>query len=151
MPPAFSLQSVLDVRHNRVEALEIELGRLLAMQLNAQNLLAGLCETQKDLMNHLAEAQQGEIDLFKIRVLHDDLRVVGERMETVKEELSRLEMQIEKKRRDLVAARQEEETLQILRRKRLEAYQAEQERLEMAFQDDLYIAQAFRQRYQEIE
>lgn len=149
MPPAFSLQSVLDVRHNRVEALEIELGRLLAMQLNAQNLLAGLCETQKKLMNQLVEAQQGEMDLFKIRVLHDDLRVVGERMEAVKEELSRLEMQIERKRRDLVAARQEEETLQILRRKRLEAYQAEQTRLEMAFQDDLYIAQAFRQRYQE--
>lgn len=150
MPPAFSLQSVLDVRHNRVEALEIELGRLLAMQLNAKNLLSGLCETQKGLMSQLAEAQQGEIDLFEVRILHDDLRAVGERMETVKEELSRLEMQIERKRRELVTARQEEETLQILRRKRLEAYQAEQARLEMAFQDDLYIVQAFRQRYQEI-
>ena len=30
MPPKFSLQTVLDVRHSRVEALEIELGKLFA-------------------------------------------------------------------------------------------------------------------------
>ncbi len=29
MPPKFSLQTVLDVRHSKVEALEIELGQLM--------------------------------------------------------------------------------------------------------------------------
>ncbi len=149
MPPAFNLQSVLDVRHSRVEALEIELGKLLALQLNAQNLLAELRSTQRTLMSELAGAQQGEIDLFAISVLRKNIQAIGERMDFVEEKLRQISVEVERKRKELILAKQEEETLQILNRKRIEAYNAEQARLESAVQDDIYIAQAFRQRYQE--
>jgi len=39
MPPKFSLQPVLDYRHNRVEVLEVELGRLLQTQKLGQTIL----------------------------------------------------------------------------------------------------------------
>jgi flagellar biosynthesis chaperone FliJ len=47
-----------------------------------------------------------------------------------------------------VAAKQSEETLEILKRKRYEVYLAEQLQIESRAQDDIYIAQAFRNQQQ---
>jgi flagellar biosynthesis chaperone FliJ len=55
---------------------------------------------------------------------------------------------VEDKRAELVAAKQSEETLEILKRKRHEVYLAEQLQIESRAQDDIYIAQAFRNQQQ---
>jgi flagellar export protein FliJ len=148
MPPTFNLQSVLDVRHTRVESLEIELSKLLALQQAAQALLASLQALQEELFEKLAAAQTGDLDLFQISVLRANILQTDERIQRVEQELGKLNRAVESKRLELIEAKQEEETLQILKRKRVEMYNVEQAQIEARSQDDLYIASAFRQRQQ---
>jgi flagellar biosynthesis chaperone FliJ len=56
------------------------------------------------------------------------------------------QVEADNKRKELIAARQDEETLQILKRKRIEIYNQEQAMIEARQQDEIYIAQAYRQR-----
>jgi flagellar export protein FliJ len=149
MPPLFSLQSVLDVRHSRVEALEIELSRLLSMRNEAEALKKLLSDLEEELFDKLTAAQSGDLDMFQISVLRANILQTDERIQRVEVEIARLSRSVEAKRKELVEARQEEETLQILKRKQLEVYQAEQAQIETRNQDDLYIATAFRQRQQQ--
>ena len=146
MPPKFNLQNVLDVRHNKVEVLEVELGKLLAQQLNTRTLLNSLQELEDNFMEQLGTAQMGEIDMFTITVLRSNILKVGEHIVRVRKELQQMELTVERKRKELVEAKQAEETLQILKRKRLETYNAEQAQIEASAQDDIYIARAFRTR-----
>ena len=44
MSPKFSLQNVLDLRHGKVELLEIELGKLLSVHRETQTLFSSLQE-----------------------------------------------------------------------------------------------------------
>ena len=63
-------------------------------------------------------------------------------------ELKKQAKEIEEKRTYLVQAKQSEETLEILKRKRHEIYTAEQIQIEAQVQDDIYIARAFRNQQQ---
>jgi len=140
MLPKFSLQSVLDYRSSVVEALEIELGRLMAELLNAKNRLAALKEEQTNLIQNLREAMQGELDLVKISHLRSNVEMLAEVIENQEQEVRRLEILTEAKRHELVKARQDEEVLEILKEKAIEAFQQEMKIKESRFQDDIYIA-----------
>lgn len=146
MAPKFALQNVLDVHRNRVEALEIQLSRLLGFKRDAETLLDKLRSSKDELIRKLENAQVGDIDLFEISTLRSNILVMDQRIETVLAELARLEEAISEKRKELVAAKQDEEVLQILKRKGIENYNAEIILQEARTQDDIYIAQAFRQR-----
>ncbi len=148
MPPNFSLQNVLDIRHSKVEALEIELGKLMAELMNIRAELAALQDLQMDLMDKLAASQTGEINVFAIQLLHSNLVQLDKHIAQVVEKLKKMDAAVEEKRKELVEARQAEETLQILKRKRIEVYNAEQAEKEARNQDDIYIARAFRQQMQ---
>lgn len=148
MSPKFSLQNVLDFRHRRVERLEVELGRLLTAQRETETRLLSLREFQHDLMERLKDAQQGEIDLSQIGLLRLNIMQVNAYMEDVSFELARVNREVAEKRDELIKARQSEETLQILKKKRHEAYQAEQVQIEARALDDIYIARAFRNQQQ---
>ncbi len=148
MAPKFSLQNVLDLRHGKVELLEIELGKLLAVQQETQTLLTSLQAFHADLLEQLSAAQSGEIDLFKINLLRLNVLQVNKHIESVALELARQNQEIKDKRSALVEARQSEETLEILKRKRHEVYLAEQVQIEARAQDDIYISQAFRNQRQ---
>jgi len=50
MPPNFSLQSILDYHHSRVEVLEVELGKLLHSQKEMTDFLQQLNAIRKDCM-----------------------------------------------------------------------------------------------------
>jgi flagellar export protein FliJ len=145
----FSLQNVLDIRHGKVELLEIELGKLLTAQQQTQVLLRSLQEFQVNLLEQLSVAQTGEIDLFKIGLLRLNILDAAKRIEIVTLELERREWEIKNKRNELIEARQAEETLEILKRKRYETYMAEQLQIESREQDDIYIAQAYRNQRKE--
>jgi flagellar biosynthesis chaperone FliJ len=144
MAHKFSLQNVLDIRHGKVELLEIELSKLLIAQQQTEVLLMSLQEFQVNLLDQLTSAQLGEIDLFKIGSLRLNILDVTRRFEIVAAELEKQNLAIKNKRADLVTAKQAEETLEILKRNRHEVYLAEQIQVEAREQDDIYIAQAFR-------
>jgi len=145
----FSLQNVLDIRHGKVELLEIELGKLLSAQQKTQMLLLSLNEFQGSLLDQLTNAQTGDFDLFKIGLLRLNILDLTKRIEVVTAELEKRNWEIKHKRAELVEAKQAEETLEILKRKRYEVYMAEQVQQETREQDDIYIAQAFRNSRQE--
>ena len=140
----FSLQNVLDIRHGKVELLEIELGKLLTAHQQTQVLLNSLQEFQVNLLDQLTSAQSGDFDLFKIGLLRLNILDATKRIEIVMVELEKQNWAIKNKRAELVEARQAEETLEILKRNRHEVYVAEQLQVESREQDDIYIAQAFR-------
>ena len=66
----------------------------------------------------------------------------------VRLEMKKQTVEIENKRSQLVQAKQSEETLEILKRRRHEVYTAEQLQIEAQVQDDIYIARAFRNQQQ---
>lgn len=144
MPPKFSLQTVLDVRHSRVEALEIELGELQTALQEGQNMLSALIEHRTDLFDELEKKLTGEVDLFAANHLHADINSTGVKIAQVKEAIAILEQRVTDKRNELVAARQAEETISILKNKEIDRYNEEQTRHENKAVDDIYIAQAWR-------
>jgi flagellar export protein FliJ len=148
MAPKFSLQNVLDIRHGKVELLEIELGRLLTVQQQTQELLSSLQGEQAGLLELLNAAQVDEIDLFEINALRSNILYVNQRIDSITLELARQNQEIAEQRAALVKAKQDEETLEILKKKRHEIYLAEQLQVEARLQDDIYIARAFRQQQQ---
>jgi len=149
MAPKFSLQNVLDIRHGKVELVEIDLGKLLSAQRKTEELLHSLRNEHVNLLELLHAAQSsGELNLFEIDALRSNILHLNERMEDAMLELARINREIEKKRVELIKAKQDEETLEILKKKRYEVYMAEQLQVEARTQDDMYIARAFRNQQQ---
>ncbi len=148
MAPKFSLQNVLDVRHGRVELLEVELGKLMLAQQEVEVQLSTLHGFHKNLLEELAIVQSGDIDLTKSGLLRLNLSQVTGYIKRLTVELVKRKREVEEKRTDLVKAKQAEETLEILKRKRHDVYLAEQVQIEARMQDDIYIAQAFRNQQQ---
>jgi flagellar export protein FliJ len=144
MAPKFTLQPVLDYRHNRVEILEVELGQLLQEQQRNQTYLEVLHESRRRLYEKLGDSQQGDIDLFLISRLRSSLKSVGERILQQQAHLSELSNQVLAKRKEMITAKQDEEALETLKNKEIERYQSEQAQQENRLQDDIYIAQAYR-------
>ncbi len=144
MPPKFALQPVLDFRHSKVEALEIELAELLKEAQKFQNILNSLKELIADLLIELSDRQKGDIDLFAIQHLRGNIQLVEGRIEQVKAALVEANQRVELKRLEMVQARQEEETLHILKNKEIERFKEEQNLIENRQMDDVYISQAFR-------
>ena len=148
MAPKFSLQNVLDIRHGKVELLQIDLSKFLNALQETEARLFSLQEFQVELLEELRLAQSGEIDLIKINLLRLNILRVNAYIESVTLELARQKQAVQDKRAELVTAKQSEETLEILKRKRHEVYLAEQLQIESRAQDDIYIAQAFRNQQQ---
>ena len=148
MAPKFSLQNVLDVRHGKVELLQIEFSKLLAAQQETEMKLSSLQEFQRSLLEQLRDAQLGDMDLSKISLLRLNIVQVNTYIENVSLDLARINRAVQEKKTELIKAKQSEETLEILKRKRHEVYLAEQVQIESRAQDDIYIAQAFRNQQQ---
>jgi flagellar export protein FliJ len=148
MTPKFSLQNVLDIRHGKVELLEIGLGKLLSVYQETKDLLLSLQEEQANLLELLNTAQSGEIDLFEIGALRSNILHINQRIEDVMLDLARQNQDIKERRAALVKAKQDEETLEILKKNRHETYLAEQIQIEARAQDDIYIARAFHNQQQ---
>jgi len=144
MPPKFTLQPVLDYRHNKVELLEVELGRLLQSEQQAQAFLLALEASRARILEQMNENQHGELDLFVLTRLRASLQVVNARIAQQENVLRELADKVRIKRGEMVAARQEEEALVILKNRELQRYAEEQKKADERLQDDIYIAQAHR-------
>lgn len=144
MQRKFPLQSVLEYRHSRVERLEVELGHLQLARNQAQAFLESLRSGRECLLGQLRPRLHGTLDLQGIQQLHDSLESLDHRIEEQLQALETLARQIEAKRVELIAARQEEEAMRILAAKHAQRLFAEQNRQEMRLRDDIYNARAHR-------
>jgi flagellar export protein FliJ len=144
MSPKFALQSVLDYRHSRVEGLEIELAELLKEARQYQELLNKLVQLKLNLLAELTERQAGEMDLFAIRHLRGNIQVVDTHSDQTRAAIVEVNQRVNAKRLEMVQARQEEETLNILKEKEIDRFKLEQSQAEGRQTDDVYISQAFR-------
>ncbi|MBN1536741.1 MAG: flagellar export protein FliJ [Anaerolineales bacterium] len=145
MPPKFSLQPVLDYRHNRVEILEVELSRLLQTQQRGLTILEALHDSRGRIITQLKDGQQGDIDLFLISRLRSSLNNINERITKQETYLIELDYQVQEKRNEVISAKQDDEALQTLKEREIERYMTEQAKKENRLQDDIYISRAFRQ------
>jgi flagellar export protein FliJ len=143
MAPKFSLQTVLDVRHSKVESLEIELGKLHQEAQQKETVIKTMESVIENLKLRLHELMVGDIDLFMINHLRSNVNDLSEQLKSVQVELAELQVRIEAKRKEVVAARQAEETLGILKNKEIERFNAEQVTIEKRLQDDIYIAKGY--------
>jgi flagellar export protein FliJ len=143
MAPKFSLQTVLDVRHSKVESLEIELSKLLLEEQQKATVIKTMEGVIQNLKLKLQEIMVGEIDLFMITHLRNNINNLSDQLQNVRNELTELQIQIEAKRKEVVAAKQAEETLGILKEKEKERFNAEQAAIEKRLQDDIYIAKGY--------
>lgn len=150
MPPKFSLQTVLDVRHSRAEALEVEFGRLLAKEQQLYNEIDRLESAREVLMGNLHTQMTGEMDLFAVAHIRADINHHIGLINNCHLSLLKLQNDIEKKRRELVSARQAEETLDILKRKEIQRFKQLEIEHENKEQDDVYISRNYQKR-QEVE
>lgn len=144
MPPKFSLEPVLEVRRTRREALEVALAQLMDARRRAEEKRLLLQTRHARLLAELRRRQEGQMDLALIRHLRAMLQAMERQMASLENEIRRLDRQVEAKRQELVAAKQDEETLETLKEKAWAAFRAELARQEARVLDDVYIAQAYR-------
>lgn len=150
MAPKFSLQTVLDVRHNRAEALEIEFSKLLQREKMIFGEIETLENTKQSLMFKLHEQMTGDMDLFNVAHLRANINQYTTAIDNCHLALANLQIEIEGKRRQLISARQAEETLDILKRKEIKKFKEKEVIYENKEQDDVYISRNFQKR-QEVE
>ena len=87
MPPKFSLQTVLDVRHSKVELLEVELGRLNQERHQKTALCEALATAMDTLYEKLHEQMHGEMDLFLIGHLRNNCNNLALQIQQVQQSI----------------------------------------------------------------
>lgn len=150
MPPEFSLQTVLDVRHSKVESFEIELSNLQHEKSQKENTIQSLYADQDHLYELLQRNMTGELNLVDIQLLRENIHHLSGQVENLNCEITELDQAINLKRAELINAKKEEESLKILKNKEYERYVSEENEKEKRLLDDVYISQGFRQRRNEI-
>lgn len=144
MPNKFSLQSILDYRHSKVEGLEVELSQINHALQQAQSVLQGLTFRHGHLLESLGKQQLGEVDLTQLTQTRANLQLVERQITRQQAQIATLAEKVAAKRAEIVLAKQDEEALTTLKRKENERVQAQLRQQEDRQQDDAYIAQGWR-------
>jgi len=145
MPPRFSLQSILDYHHNRVELLEVELGTLVHTRQEIMDMLLSLMKDQERMLEELRDLQNGELDLQTISLIRYNIHRLQENIEKQQQALKMLEQAIEVKQMEIIQARQDEAVFDKLKEKELVRFQVRMDQQEKILMDDIYISKARRQ------
>jgi|WetSurMetagenome_2_1015567.scaffolds.fasta_scaffold133055_2 flagellar export protein FliJ len=138
MPPKFTLQAILDYHHNRVEQFEIELGNLNHKKVELEELINLLLNKKDAYLEELKHLQTGELDLVAIRQVRSNIELLEETIEKRMQDLYQLEILIENKRKELLAAKQDEAVMDNLKEKEIEKYDLKIQAYEKRQQDDIY-------------
>lgn len=144
MSNKFSLQSILDYRHSKVEALEVELSQINHALQQAQSVLQGLTFRHGYLLESLGKQQLGDVDLTQLAQVRTNIQLVERQIARQQTQISALAEKVAAKRAEVVLAKQDEEALNTLKRKENERVQAQLRQQEDRQQDDAYIAQSWR-------
>lgn len=151
MPPKFSLQSILDYHHSRVEILEVELGTMLHNRHDIMDLLMDLMTEQERLIGNLKELQSGELDLNSIGLIRSNIHHLQGNIEKQQKTLKALEQAIEKKQLEIVQARQDEAIFDKLKEKEFIRFQNKMNEQEKILMDDIYTSKARKKAKEEME
>ena len=143
MPPKFTLQPILEYHHNRVEVLEVVLGRLEKARRLSQEAMERLLIEQEGFFAQLADYQCGELDLMAIAQTRDMIKRTYVRIAHQQREMDKLDKQIEAKRAEVVAARQDEAVMENLRDKELDRFFEKENQQETVIIDDIYTSKAY--------
>ena len=144
MPRKFSLQSILDYRHSKVETLEVELSQLHHAHQQAQSVLEALSFRHSFLLESLGHQQHGDVDLTQLTQLRANIQLVERQMTRQQAQIATLAEKLTAKRAEVVQAKQDEEALSTLKRKENDRFQAQVRQQEDRQQDDAYISQNWR-------
>jgi flagellar export protein FliJ len=144
MPPLFIFQNILDIRHSKVESIEIQLGKIEEMLISLFSKKDSLQEMKAKELDAMKLMMQGEVDIFQLDLLRSSVKNIDEYSKKVEVEISETQKKITQVRASLVQAKQDEETLEILKEKEIEKYKSELKRIENNQQDDIYISLAFK-------
>lgn len=139
----FSLQAVLDYRQRLAEGLEIELGTLLRAENNARQELNRLISRQRGMLEEIKQILAGMLDIERLDQLHHGLLHMDRQIEQQRQVLAELKAKIQEKRAEVIQARQDKETLEILKEKEAQRLQEKQIRAENNERDNIYISQAY--------
>lgn len=151
MSLSFVFQNVLDIRHNKVESIEIQLGGLQKRLLFLEEQKENLEQAKAQCLVEMSLRMKGDLDMAQLDLLRTNITALDERTNKVKAEITSMENKIAQVRKNLVQAKQDEETLEILKRKEIEKYNAEIKRIEGIQQDDVYISLAFKNQQQGVQ
>jgi flagellar export protein FliJ len=136
--PKFSLQSVLDYRHSRVEVLEVELGRLNQLRQEKLDAIAQNIANQERAYHQMGVYQSGDIDLLAVQQTQRYLSSLFVQLKKLESELAKLEERIESKRLEVVQAKKDEAVLENLREREIMVFKEKLFMQEKQQQDDIY-------------
>ncbi len=141
----FSLQSVLDLRHSRLEAIELAMAQAQAARTQQAAALAALETKHTTLLDDLRQLQtRRTLDLGALAFTRNTLARTEHEIRDQRIRLAEAEARVTKVREALVAAKQDEETLITLKEKAEEVETREQNRKAENEVDDLNISRAYR-------
>lgn len=134
---SFSLQTVLELKRRREEALLEELGRCQRAVAEAEAALASLRGERRRVQRELARLLTGQVVVTRVREARDYL--VGLDGETARqvERVRRRREEVDDCRRRVVVAAQERKVLERLRDRQWDAYLEAFSRQEQAFLDEI--------------
>lgn len=144
MPPTFALQNVLDIRHSKVEAIEIQLGRTQKQLLSLQDRKTALLDMKDRHLQEMYMRMQDEINVFQLDILRSNVSTIDNNTKQIDADINETQKRISQIRANLVTAKQDEETLEILKEKEIEKFKEEIKRIENKQQDDVYISLAYK-------
>lgn len=139
----FSLESLLRLRLQLEEQKEIEYGQILQKLQEAKEKLHYIEEEQKKSFEHWREKveRQGTVSLWK--EYQPYLQKVKRELEESQRCCSKLEIEVENKRQDLLEAVRQRKTIESLKEKDFEAFQKEVQRQEQKVVDELVTFQYY--------
>ena len=149
MPPKFDLQPVLDFRHQRVSALEVELSQLMQAWQHAQVILASYERLRVSILDDLRAKQAGVLDLGQLDLLRRNVKLAERAITQQQAVVAQKHDLVQAKQQELIEARQAEEALEKLREQARERWQAAEDQKEQRQRDDIYIARSYQRHAQE--
>lgn len=137
---AFRLQSVLNYKHDIVEQLEAEFGRLQQAYLSEVSRLELLKANMQQSLQALQGKLAGQLDFGAIRLHQDHVMALEVDLALQEQRVAEAQAAVEAKRSTLVAAMQEEKTLDTLREKHDTVQKREMARYEAGVVDEMVTA-----------
>jgi len=130
----FSLETVLDYKQQVLESLQAEHGAILLRVRQQEEVLEQTEEAHRQLNEEFTRRRAEGITIKDAVMLESGLRVLERDIDREAKKLAELRRQEEEKREEVVEAKKETSSLEMLRDKKLEQYRKEE-----AKQDELFI------------
>ena len=130
----FSLETVLDYKQQVLTSLQSEHGAILLRVRQQEEVLEQTEHAHRELNEEFTRRRAEGISIKDALMLESGLRVLERDIDREAQKLLALQKQEEKKRDEVIEAKKETSSLEMLRDKKLEQYRKEE-----AKQDELFI------------